>query len=195
MWSLVLAGSAGQAAAQAASPAGTNDTRLLFSPTARSLQPGESYIGLYEFLLPFVQVGITNRFSMGAGTPLPLLGDQSSWPVLLTPKYEFYRSARTSAAAGVMHFVGFGEDSGLGLAYGVVTTGTADDALTTGAGWAYAQYEENRFDPSCAGQRTRTAASCPRVRATETAGAPVGMIGGAHRVSRRIKIVTENYAF
>jgi len=45
----------------------SNATRLLFSPTGRSLRKGQGYIGVYEFLLPFVQVGVTERFSMGAG--------------------------------------------------------------------------------------------------------------------------------
>ena len=51
-----------------------NPTRLFFGPTGRSLKKGEVYFGVYEVLLPFVQVGITDRLSIGAGTPL-LFGD------------------------------------------------------------------------------------------------------------------------
>ena len=85
-------------------PTDSNATRLLFSPTGRSLRKGEGYVGVYEFLLPFVQVGITDRFSMGAGTPLVFFGDESSPPVWLTPKYQFYKDSKNSAAIGVMHF-------------------------------------------------------------------------------------------
>ena len=33
-----------------------NPTRLFFGPTARSLKPGTGYVGVYEIVLPFVQV-------------------------------------------------------------------------------------------------------------------------------------------
>jgi len=38
-----------------------NPTRLFFGPTARSLKQGAGYFGVYEILLPFVQVGLTDR--------------------------------------------------------------------------------------------------------------------------------------
>ena len=47
-----------------------NPTRLFFAPTGRSLKKGEAYFGVYEILLPFVQVGITDRISIGGGSPL-----------------------------------------------------------------------------------------------------------------------------
>jgi hypothetical protein len=80
--------------------ADANATRLLFAPTGRSLKKGEGYIGVYEFLLPFVQVGITDRLTIGAGTPLIFFGDETSRPVWVTPKYQFYTGSRTSAAVG-----------------------------------------------------------------------------------------------
>ncbi len=132
-------------------PADANATRLLFSPTGRSLRKGQGYVGVYEFLLPFVQYGVTDRFSLGAGTPLIFFGDESGRPVWLTPKYQFYKGSKTSAAVGVMHFVVFGEDTRAGLAYAVATIGTDDNALTAGAGWAYAQYKEDEFPSSCFG--------------------------------------------
>jgi hypothetical protein len=39
------------------------NTRLMFAPTARSLRRGEAHVGFY-YVLPFVQVGITNRLSV-----------------------------------------------------------------------------------------------------------------------------------
>jgi hypothetical protein len=176
-------------------PADANATRLLFSPTARSLRRGEGYIGVYEFLLPFVQVGITDRLSIGVGTPLIFFGDESGRPVWLTPKYQFYKGPRTSAAVGVMHFVIVGENVRFGLAYTVATIGGDDDALTVGAGWAYARYHEDEYSP-CVPTTPAAAAACPGPqRVTKTPGSPIAMVGGEHRVSRRVKLVTENYAF
>ena len=175
--------------------ADANATRLLFSPTARSLRKGEGYIGVYEFLLPFVQVGLTDRLSIGVGTPLIFFGDESGRPVWLTPKYQFYKGSRTSAAVGVMHFVIVGENARFGLAYTVATMGGDDDALTVGAGWAYARYHEDEYSP-CFPTTPAAAAACPGPqRVTKTPGSPIAMVGGEHRVGRRVKLITENYAF
>lgn len=187
----------GQIVAGQFRPADSNATRLLFSPTGRSLKKGQGYVGVYEFLLPFVQMGITDRLSIGLGTPLIFFGDESSRPVWFTPKYQFYKGPKISAAVGVMHFVIFGEDARVGLAYAVATTGTDDNALTAGAGWAYARYHEDQYnDSSCVGATPATAAACAvPERTTKTSGSPIAMVGGEHRVSRRVKVVTENYLF
>jgi hypothetical protein len=175
-------------------PADSNATRLLFSPTGRSLRKGQGYVGVYEFLLPFVQYGVTDRLTMGAGTPLIFFGDESSRPVWLTPKYQFYKGPRTSAAVGVMHFVLFGADARVGLAYAVATTGSDDNAWTIGAGWAYARYDEDEYPPSCAGPGAAPV-RCEPDRVTQTHGSPVLMVGGERRVSRRVKLISENYVF
>ena len=176
-------------------PADANATRLLFAPTGRALKRGEGYVGVYGFLLPFVQVGITDRLSVGAGTPLVFFGDESSRPLWLTPKYQFYRSPRVSAAAGVLHFVVLGEEVQVGLAYAVGTFGSEDSALTAGIGWAYAHYFETEADPSCVSTRPPGLPCEEPRRTTETVRAPVAMIGGERRISRRVKLVTENYLF
>jgi hypothetical protein len=146
-----------------------NPTRLFFGPTARSLKQGAAYVGVYEILLPFVQVGLTDRISFGAGTPL-IFGDGSAHPFWITPKVQVYASELVQASAGVMHFLNVG-DGTLGIAYVVGTRGTADSAVTGGVGYAYDRsYSSNN-------------------------GAAVAMIGGEHRVSRGMKILTENYIF
>ncbi|HEX6163624.1 MAG TPA: hypothetical protein VFZ31_09675 [Vicinamibacterales bacterium] len=145
-----------------------NPTRLFFSPTGRSLKKGETYFGVYEILLPFVQVGITDRISIGGGTPL-VFGDFEQ-PFWITPKMQLLEYRSTAVSTGVMHFFNMG-DASTGIAYGVVTQGSTDSAATIGAGYAYARSEE------------------------EDAGSAVLMVGGEHRVSRRVKVVTENYAF
>ena len=146
-----------------------NPTRLFFGPTARSLKQGAGYVGVYEILLPFVQVGLTDRLSFGAGTPL-IFGDGSAHPFWITPKVQVYASASAQASVGVMHFLNVG-DGNFGIAYVVGTRGTADTAVTGGIGYAY--------------DRTYNSKN----------GAAVVMVGGEHRVTRGMKILTENYIF
>jgi hypothetical protein len=145
-----------------------NQTRLFFGPTGRSLKKGEVYFGVYEVLLPFVQVGITDRLSIGGGTPL-IFGDFER-PYWVTPKFEVMRHRKTSASVGVMHFFNIDEAS-IGIAYGVVTHGSGDSAVTAGAGYSYARTDR------------------------DDAGSAVVMLGGEHRVTKRVKLVTENYLF
>jgi hypothetical protein len=146
-----------------------NPTRLFFGPTGRSLKRGEGYVGVYEILLPFVQVGVTNSLSVGAGTPL-VFGEGTAHPFWITPKMQVYGGDALQASVGLMHFLNVG-DGNLGIAYVVGTRGTADSALTAGIGYAYDRsYNDNN-------------------------GAPVLMIGGEHRVTRGLKLVTENYIF
>jgi hypothetical protein len=146
-----------------------NPTRLFFGPTGRSLKQGTAYIGVYEILLPFVQVGLTDRISFGAGTPL-IFGDGSGHPFWITPKVQVYASESAQASVGVMHFLNVG-DGNLGIAYVVGTRGTTDSAVTGGVGYAY--------------DRTYNSKN----------GAAVVMVGGEHRVTRGMKLVTENYIF
>jgi len=144
-----------------------NPTRLFFGPTGRPLKRGDVYLGVYEVFIPFVQVGITDRFSIGGGTPL-VFGGGGDRPFWLTPKFTVVSRPKTQVAVGAMHMMNIDGDS-LGVAYGAVTQGTRDTALTVGAGYAYAEFEDS--------------------------GAPVVMIGGEHRVHRHVKLVTENYVF
>lgn len=177
-------------------PADANATRLLFAPTGRALRRGQAYLGVYEFVMPFVQAGVTDRFSLGAGTPFVFFGDDESRPVWVTPKYQIYAGPKTSVAAGVMHFVVFGANSRAGLAYGVLTHGTDDNAVTAGLGWAYARYvDEDYGGAPCRGPQPQPLQNCTPLRTTKIVGSPVAMIGGERRLSRRTKIITENYAF
>ena len=146
---------------------------------------------------PSSRSGSPERFSLGAGTPFIFFGDESGRPVWLTPKYQFYKGAKTSAAVGVLHFLLIGEEARAGLAYAVVTTGSDDDAWTVGGGWAYARYREDRYDYSgCVGATPAALAVCAtNERTTRTPGSPVVMVGGERRISRRFKLMTENYAF
>ncbi len=150
-------------------PEDPNPTRLFFAPTGRSLTKGGAYFGVFEIMLPFVQYGVTDRFSIGGGTPF-FIGAGTGQPFWVTPKFQVVKARSTEASVGVLHFVNMGEASA-GIAYAVVTQGTTDAAVTMGGGYAYTSENKARE------------------------GAAVVMLGAEKRLSKRLKFVTENYWF
>jgi hypothetical protein len=151
-------------------PSDPTATRLLFAPTGRALKRGDGYFGVYEFIMPFVQVGLTDRISIGGGTPLVFGVDESDRPFWVTPKVQILNTKRAQVAAGVMHIVA-PEVGSLGIAYGVVTTGGPDASLTVGAGAGYRRYEG------------------------DNAATTIVMIGGERGLRRGVKFITENYVW
>jgi hypothetical protein len=143
-----------------------NNTRLLFGPTGRSLRKGEVYLGVYEVFMPFVQVGITDRVSIGGGSPLIFNIDEARRLYWVTPKVEVFAGSATHASVGLFH--GFAGNEHAGIAYGVVTRELRGGAVTVGAGMGY----------TADGDR-----------------GGVVMIGGEAPVRRNIKWVTENYVW
>jgi len=117
-----------------------NPTRLFFGPTGRALKRGDVYLGVYEVVLPFVQVGITDRLSIGGGTPL-VFGGGGDRPFWVTPKFTVIDRPKTQVAVGAMHITNV-DDENLGIAYGAVTQGSRDSALTVGVGVAYDRFED-----------------------------------------------------
>lgn len=149
-------------------PADPNNTRLFFGPTGRSLPKGQTYLGVYEFMLPFVQVGVTDWFSIGGGTPLIFgFGDDGfDRPLWITPKLQVFNGRKAQVSVGV--FQGFGGGESAGIAYGVATAGGQRGSLTGGVGVAYN------------GDGDRTV---------------VVMVGGDRPMRRNLKFVTENYVW
>jgi len=147
-------------------PADPNNTRLFFGPTGRALPKGQVYLGVYEFFLPFVQVGVTDRFSIGGGTPLFFSFEEDGLdrPYWVTPKLQVFNGTKAQISVGL--FQGFGGGATAGIAYGVATTGGAAGSFTAGAGMAY--------DDD--GDRTA-----------------VVMLGADRQVRRNMKLVTESY--
>ncbi len=118
-------------------PAKTDDigpTRLFFAPTARSLPRGKGSLGLTEVVFPSVEVGLTDRVSVGGFGVLPL-EDLSDGGVVLAPKIQLLSRTRVQGAVGVVQLFGPGETGG--IAYGVVTLGGADAGVTVGCGYGY----------------------------------------------------------
>jgi hypothetical protein len=143
-----------------------NPTRLFFTSTGRALKRGQVTAGVYEFLMPFVQVGVTDRFSIGGGSPL-VFGFGEGWdrPFWITPKLQVYSGERAEVAVGTLHIFTGGTGGG-GIAYGVGTFGRRDASVTVGAGMTYTGF---------------------------SGGGGVLMIGGERQVSRSVKLLTENY--
>ena len=139
-------------------------SRLFFAPTGRSLRRGQVSVGVFEFLAPFVQVGVTDRISMGGGTPLVFGFEDFQRPFWVTPKVQVFDNGKAQAAVGVLH-VFDGHRDGAGIGYGVATFGSSDNAVTVGAGMAYAGDDQGALF----------------------------MIGGERRVRSNLKLITENY--
>lgn len=141
-----------------------NRTRLFFGPTARGLPAGEGYLAVYEIVMPFLGIAVTDRFILAGGTPL-FFGGGGSRPFWIAPKFTFLDTGNTQVAAGVLSFVV--EDESAGLIYGVLTRGGTRKSLSAGIGYGYVN--DNLADT------------------------PALMIGGETRLSRRVKLLTENY--
>jgi len=145
-----------------------SDTRLVVSPTARTLPRGDVSVTLLG-ILPLIQVGIVDRFSMGVGPFLvPVEGGRP--PLVLMPKAQLFRGDRTQASIGALHLAG-PDDSSVGLAYGVVTRGTSDAAVTAGIGWLYARDDD------------------------ESGAVPAVIAGMERRLNPRWKVVGDAYIF
>lgn len=166
LFSLLLAVPAARAQ-DAVPPAGDSGTRLLFGPTARSLPKGQVYFGVYEFLMPFVQVGVTDRISFGGGTPLFIGIDESHRPFWITPKVQVVRREGTDVAVGALHAFVAGEGA-VGVAYVVATHGSDTGSFTAGAGVGYV---------------------------SNGGRAGIIMIGGDRLVRPGLKLVTESYVW
>jgi hypothetical protein len=108
-------------------PAGT---RLFFAPTGRSLGAGEGYFGVYELFFPFVSVGVTDRFTVAAGTPI--IPEAIGEFFYVAPKVTVVKTERVNLGAGA--FVGFADGEAGGIGFAVGTVGDRDNALTGGVG-------------------------------------------------------------
>lgn len=143
-----------------------NATRLFFAPTGRSLKKGQTYLGVYEFLMPFVQVGVTDRFSVGGGTPLIFGFDESERPFWITPKLQVFDSASTQIAVGAFHAFNVDGAGGGGIGYVVGTRSVGTGSVTLGGGVAYG---------------------------SDGGRSGIVMVGGERQVRRNLKVMTENY--
>lgn len=149
-----------------------NETRLFFTSTARPLRKGDGYISAFQLFLPFVAYGVTDRFTIAGGTPIIPEAFGRLWYV--APKYTVHQGARASYAVGALGFFlpeDIVDDGSVGVLYGAGTWGNRDRAITAGAGWGYFWGGGS----------------------SAVSNDPVLMLGGEARVSRRVKLITENW--
>jgi hypothetical protein len=142
-----------------------NGTRLFFAPTARPLRKGEGYVQDIDIVFLGANYGITDNLSMGV--LVPVIPGAGFSVVALTPKVGFSVTEKFSAGGGVLFASDF-KSSG-GIAYGVGTYGSADQNVTLGLGYLFAE--------------------------GDVESSPVIVLGGAKRVSRRLSLLNETYFF
>jgi hypothetical protein len=142
-----------------------NTSRLIFGPTGRALDKGQVYLGVYEFMMPFIQVGVTDRFSIGGGTPLLFGVDDWERPFWITPKLQVFKGDRAAFSVGALHAFDTDGEGG-GIAYGVGTFGSDIGSVTVGGGGAYS---------GSGGEGV------------------VMMVGAERRLRRNVRFITENY--
>jgi hypothetical protein len=152
-------------------PEDENVSRLFFTSTGRALPKGEGYVSAYWLFLPFVGYGVTDRFTIAGGTPI--VPGAIGRAFYVAPKYTVIDRQKLDVAVGTLSFFITDEvDEGqAGILYSVGTYGSSDRAVSFGAGWFYATDNQD----------------------FETSNEPVFMLGGERRVSRRVKLITENW--
>jgi len=144
-------------------------TRYLFAPSAFAIKKGQGYYQNTWILFNNINYGVTDNFSIGAGTvPLFLFG-VSSTPFWIMPKLSIpVAGDMLHLSAGALVGGVIGEDGGSGgLLYGTGTLGNTDKNITLGLGYAYG--------------------------GGEISSTPVVNISGMVRTGRTIYLVSENY--
>lgn len=148
-------------------PDDPNRTRLLFAPTARPLGAGEGYLAVYQVILPFVGVGLTDRISVAGGTVLFPEAFGRVW--YAAPRVTVLEQEQLAVALGVLGVATFldSDTNTAGVGYVVATYGNEQRSLTGGVGIGFAD--------------------------TEVGDGVAIMLGGEYQLSRSVKFVSENY--
>jgi hypothetical protein len=119
-----------------------NTSRLFFGPTGRTLAGGHGYFADYFLFLSFVGVGLQDRVTLAGGMSLFPGADRQL--VYVAPKVGLVRSPTVNAAAGGIYATIPGVSGSVGAAYGALTLGSEDLALTVVGGYAFANGERAR---------------------------------------------------
>jgi hypothetical protein len=108
-------------------------TRLFLMPTARTLPARTALVGVDQLVMPFFDVGVTDRVTVGATVPMLGFAGGMFWA---TARMGVIQRDSFAAAVGVLHFGTFSDQLG-GVAYASTTVGGADRAVTVTAGRVY----------------------------------------------------------
>lgn len=158
-------------------PADRHTSRLFFAPTGRTLREGAGYGGVF-LVLPFVAYGASDGVTLAGGVPW-MSGSLRETPAWIAPKVRVLDRPAAQVSTGVfaIRVPGENEDycapecgdlraaSWNAVVYGVGTFGDDDNALHAGVGVTLGAL------------------------GTEIPA----MVGGELRVSRRNKIISENW--
>lgn len=164
-----------------------NRSRLFFAPTARPVEPGQGYAGMF-WILPFVGFGVSDDLTLAGG--LPPAGELGQTPIWIAPKLRVLNSAERQVSLGMLGIYTPEEEREdvyycdpqydrscsaeppegaegkfTGIAYGIATFGGLDKALHLGSGVTFG------------GDGVKV---------------PI-MIGGENRLGRRWKLISENW--
>jgi len=145
-----------------------NSSRLYFTATGRSIPKGQAYFGVYELFFPFVSYGVTDRFTISGGTPV--VPEAMGKLAYVAPKFQVIRGPNTNVSVGGLVFFGDFEGAA-GVAYGVGTFGSNDNAFTVGAGWGFERSGGHG----------------------DLANEPLVVLGGESRIGAHTKFISENY--
>ncbi|HAD82923.1 MAG: hypothetical protein A2509_04300 [Candidatus Edwardsbacteria bacterium RIFOXYD12_FULL_50_11] len=148
-----------------------NATRLFFGPTAQMLKKGQGYFSDTYIFFPQVVFGLTDNITLGGGISL-FPGGGGNQIIYLMPKVGMPVSEKFHLAGGalIIKLPDLDQEaSTVGVLYGAGTYGGPDRSFTAGLGYGFA--------------------------GDEMADRPMVMVGGEHRLSRRVSFVTENWLF
>jgi hypothetical protein len=140
-----------------------NKTRLLFSPTGRTLPAGEGYFSVYEIFFPFLAIGVTDFLTLSGGMSLFPGADEQI--IYVAPKLRVLHLYNFDLSGGVLYC--HTSESDFGIFYGVTSYGSSRASLTFGLGWGYVD--------------------------GETAESPAIMFGGEIQLSNSVKLISENW--
>ena len=140
-----------------------NRSRLLFGPTARTLNAGEGYFYDLWVFFPGIAYAFTDNIMISGGVSIiPEVDNQMFY---IMPKIGFPAGEKLDIAATLMAFRLWEENFYFGL--GSFTYGTDDQSITAGLGIAFT-------DDKMADQ-------------------PAATFGGEYRLSRRMSLVAETW--
>lgn len=149
-----------------------NATRLFFAPTARMLKKGDGYFADYYLFFPALAYGVTDNITIGGGMSILPGVDIDKQIFFFTPKFGLSATKDFTLGIGalIIKIPDFDDEDKsplVGILYGVGTYGNPNSSLTLGLGYGFVD--------------------------DELAKKPMVMIGGEHRISRRLALVTENW--
>ncbi len=146
--------------------------RLFIGPTGRSLPAGEGFFGVYELFIPVVSYGVTDWLSITGG--IPVIPGAIGQIAYVEPKVRLPLGPRSPVqlSGGASVFFDTEGEGAAGILYAAGTFGGEDHALHATAGIPFLAIDDESDDYG---------------------DQPLIMVGGETRVSRRIKLLSENY--